>query len=254
LHLNARAQETKMENQLSHWQSTAQHLPHRLLRRRCSERSLPRLCTSLDAIATSAKQLQQPLSQRQRCAHLQSIERSALYLHGMLENFFDVSRKDFAKSLQPRATRVQSVLDTAYAAQPESHQSIELLQPSASMRPIWVDPAYLNLALDCLLDNALQYSRPTSHVTLWAQEYQQNSVCIALSDVGCGIPEADQEKVFEPFWPARDRGGGGLGLGLYLAKRIVNALNGDLWMRSYVGVGTTFYLWLPTAGASNQAA
>ena len=76
---------------------------------------------------------------------------------------------------------------------------------------------------------------------------------VSVADTGPGIPEADLAQIWERFWQGEGRGGKGVGLGLTIAKGLVEAHGGRIWAESKVGVGTTFYFTLPLeqARASN---
>lgn len=69
------------------------------------------------------------------------------------------------------------------------------------------------------------------------------SVIIALSDNGCGIPEEQHDKIFEPRFTTKTKG---MGLGLAMVKNIITSFEGKIWLESEVEKGTTFYLSLPT--------
>ena len=66
-----------------------------------------------------------------------------------------------------------------------------------------------------------------------------------VSDTGCGIPVDALPRIFEPYWQVQKRRTG-LGLGLFIAKTLVEAHGGKIWVDSAPGRGTTFYFTLPT--------
>lgn len=113
-------------------------------------------------------------------------------------------------------------------------------------------PLHLRRVLLNLLDNAIRYSPPgrSVHVVLTAADgYAQ----VAVEDHGSGIDPADLPHIFEPFYradPARARATGGTGLGLAIAEQITRAHGGRIDVRSTVGVGSTFTVYLPLAGAN----
>jgi signal transduction histidine kinase len=111
-----------------------------------------------------------------------------------------------------------------------------------------VDPMLFRRVLDNLLENADKYSPdPTSAIALEVAA-EPRRVVFAVRDRGVGISAADLPHVFAPFFRgerSRDRQSGGVGLGLTLARRIVEALGGSISIESRAGDGTTARVVLP---------
>ena len=81
-------------------------------------------------------------------------------------------------------------------------------------------------------------------------------VILTVADNGIGIPQGEQERIFERFYrvdSARSREAGGTGLGLSIARHIVEAHGGKIWVDSAVGQGSRFHFSVPvaTAGSTN---
>ncbi|EYE88420.1 histidine kinase [Fervidicella metallireducens AeB] len=98
-----------------------------------------------------------------------------------------------------------------------------------------------------LVDNAIKYTNPHGKVLIKG-EGENGKVKISISDNGIGIPEVHIPRLFERFYrvdKARSRDAGGTGLGLAIVKHIVMLLNGDIQVKSKVGEGTTFTIYLP---------
>ena len=73
-------------------------------------------------------------------------------------------------------------------------------------------------------------------------------VCVSVADTGIGIPAENLSRVFERFYKAdKSRSSGGTGLGLAVAKHIVQAHGGEIWVESVEGQGATFSFTLPLA-------
>jgi len=77
-------------------------------------------------------------------------------------------------------------------------------------------------------------------------------VRFAVEDSGCGIPEAHLPHVFERYWQANETARLGMGLGLSIAKAIVEAHGGRIWAESKVGVGSVFRFTLPVAASPTE--
>jgi two-component system sensor histidine kinase BaeS len=110
--------------------------------------------------------------------------------------------------------------------------------------------------LDNLLGNADKYSpRPDSEISLRVSQ-RADQACFEVRDHGLGISAQDLPHVFTAFFRgerSRSRGTGGVGLGLTLAKRIVEAHGGNLEVESTAGQGTTFRALLPLRAGTPSA-
>ncbi|MFH1811596.1 MAG: HAMP domain-containing sensor histidine kinase [Pseudomonadota bacterium] len=131
-----------------------------------------------------------------------------------------------------------------------AHPQHVLVRPdSAVLAPLLADPVLLRRALDNLLDNAGKYSEPGSQVKLTAG-VDGDQLELRVTDQGPGIPPEHMTRLFTPFFrgeQSRARQTGGVGLGLTLARRIVEAHGGTLRLESVPGQGTTAILRVPTA-------
>ena len=110
------------------------------------------------------------------------------------------------------------------------------------------DPVLLRQVMIGLLSNACSYTPAPGTVTLRASRGAENSVTIEVQDTGKGIPLDEQNRVFERFY----RGSGilegeGFGLGLSIAKRMVDVMGGQIGLRSEPGKGSTFWVRLRAA-------
>lgn len=119
----------------------------------------------------------------------------------------------------------------------------------AGLPRVSADPALLERILTNLLTNALKYSPPGSVVTVTLVQHE-GEIVTSIVDHGPGIPPSDLPHLFQKYsqiGPRRERGGG-LGLGLHITKRLVEAHGGRIWVESQVGSGSTFSFSLPIAG------
>jgi len=118
----------------------------------------------------------------------------------------------------------------------------------------------LEQVLGNLLENAVKYSPDGSDITV-AVEDRGDSFVTAVCDRGIGIPADELGQVFERFHRGRQVSStnyGGLGLGLYITKQIIERHGGSIWVESKEGQGTTFYFSLPVssdepAGTASQS-
>jgi signal transduction histidine kinase len=128
-------------------------------------------------------------------------------------------------------------------------RSIELRTPGDPI-VVHADPVRLGQVMGNLITNAIKYSPEGTPIDIRVAREGERAV-VSVRDEGEGIPEADQERVFGRFQRLDNsltRQTGGTGLGLYIARRLVEAMGGRLWLDSKPGVGSTFSFSLPLAG------
>lgn len=116
-------------------------------------------------------------------------------------------------------------------------------------RDLWVeiDTDKIMQVIDNIMNNAIKYSPDGGKIEVQLME-THNNVVLSIADQGLGIPKKDLEKVFERFYrvdKARARKQGGTGLGLAISKEVMKAHQGQIWVESIEGKGSTFYISLP---------
>src|SRR5205085_3354130 len=115
------------------------------------------------------------------------------------------------------------------------------------------DPKLLERVFDNLVGNAVKFTPTGGTITVSAQR-QQGRVQFLIKDTGRGIPKEAQSRIFDKFQQVRpgDRAGG-YGLGLAVAKFIVEAHKGEIRVESEVGIGSRFTFWLPVRPADTSS-
>jgi signal transduction histidine kinase len=186
---------------------------------------------------------------------LQVIEEEADRLEALINNLLDVSRiqasglrLDYADVNLERLAR--KVVE-AYRTQTTEHQ-LEVDFPAA-LPLVWGDEERLRQVLTNLVSNAIKYSPQGGLIRIggWLEQPEgaadHTRVVLYIADQGIGIPTADLPKIFDRFYRVDSslrRSTAGAGLGLYLAKAIVEAHGGQIWAHSEAGKGTTFFIGL----------
>jgi signal transduction histidine kinase len=120
--------------------------------------------------------------------------------------------------------------------------------------PALADADRLEDVLANLVGNALKFSPPDKPVRVAARAVG-SSVEVAVRDNGPGIAPAEQERIFDRFYQVHrgpDRRAGGSGLGLYIVRGYVTAMNGSIRVESALGHGSTFTVTLPAADAAAE--
>jgi len=112
---------------------------------------------------------------------------------------------------------------------------------------VLADPDYIRQVLNNLISNSLKYSNNNGKIEVDCR-YEDEKIIFFIKDNGVGIPLNDQKRIFEKFFRAGNvitKETSGTGLGLYIAKAIVEGHDGKIWFESQEGKGTTFYFSLP---------
>jgi two-component system phosphate regulon sensor histidine kinase PhoR len=147
----------------------------------------------------------------------------------------------------PMGELIEACAETTRLKAAEKNISLKLDCPS-DLPAVRGDSIRLREVLQNLLDNAVQYTPSGGAITV--QAIAENQVAIAVIDTGIGIPQAEQERIFERFYrvdAARSREVGGTGLGLSIARHLVEAHGGLIEVKSEVERGSTFTVFLPLA-------
>lgn len=176
---------------------------------------------------------------------------SAEFMLKLVDDLLDVARIEAGKlhlrredtdldALLRGAVEVASVL-----ARPKDIE-VSFACPEPLPRLV-VDPVKIEQVMNNLLGNAVKFSGPGTRVAVGAA-LRDGAVAVSVQDQGPGIPAAERDRLFRPFGTTSVRATGGeksTGLGLAIAKRIVEAHGGRLSLDSEVGQGTTFTFTLP---------
>jgi signal transduction histidine kinase len=173
------------------------------------------------------------------------------YMIELVSDLLDVTAIESGQlSMERKNVNLTEFLQECYSADSvlALGKSIELkLDADLSLPTISFDPRRIREVLDNLISNAIKFSHPRTVITIRARVVD-NEVHIAVADEGQGIPEKEQPKVFDAFSKVSVRPTAGeksTGLGLAIAKRMVEAHHGRIWIESEVGKGTTVTFSLP---------
>jgi signal transduction histidine kinase len=210
------------------------------------------LRTPLTSVYGAAVTLRQhALDEEKRNALLEIVSTESARLARLLDDILWVSRLDsgradtYIKPVEPTEV-VSDVVDATRPHLPPT-LSLELYQPLAPSA-IAADPDKLRQVLLNLIENAVKYSDAgTIEVRL---EPQNGMMRFSVRDEGLGIPPEEQERIFDKFHrldPQMKHGVGGTGLGLYICRELVERMDGQIWVDSAPGKGTTFIFELPLA-------
>jgi signal transduction histidine kinase len=170
-------------------------------------------------------------------------------LTGLINDLLDISRIQAGRlRVLPAPTPLRDLLRELVEAHrlTAPDHPLELVEPPEEL-VVLGDRARLAQVISNLLDNAVKYSPPGSPVRV-ALQAQEGQALLSVQDSGIGIPPEQRQQVFERFFRARNAPSshyGGLGLGLYIARDIVERHRGRIWVESELGRGSTFFAALP---------
>ena len=201
--------------------------PAQLLERRLTRAGMERERESADTIISAARRMDTMIQDLVDAARSESgqlrLKRQPVHLRAFALDL----KERLAASLETRRIAIEIPLD---------------------LPPASADPARLERILTNLWSNALKYSAPGTSVEVRARQ-EDGWVTTSVTDHGPGIPPDDLPRLFERYFrtgTGRERREG-VGLGLYIARQLVEAHGGRIWVESEVGVGSRFSFSLPIA-------
>lgn len=176
-------------------------------------------------------------------------EASLARLNMLIDDLLDASRVAAGTlALRPRAIDFGAVLRcTLSRLAPLLADRPVHVQLGTSHHEVWGDPERLDQVIRDLLDNAVKYSPPGSPIEITLESRGEMEL-LAITDHGIGMSPNEQEHAYERWYQAeasRRISVGGLGLGLYISRDIVERMGGQIWTRSAPDVGSTFFVALP---------
>ena len=118
--------------------------------------------------------------------------------------------------------------------------------------PKCLPSARIQQVLSNLVGNAIKFTPPGGRIVVSAEALAEPAVRFAVVDSGPGIAPEQLPHVFGRYWQANPADRRGIGLGLAIAKGLVEAHGGRIWVESQVGAGSKFYFTLPAALAADE--
>lgn len=222
-----------------------------------------------DMVATVAHEFRTPLTSLRMAIHLcleqvvgPVTEKQADLLHAaredcerlqaMVDDLLDLSRIEAGRIEMHRhpmsaTLLVESAIEAHRAAAAEQHVRLSA-QPPLVDGEVLVDPERVALVFTNFISNAIRHTPENGEVRVSAR-LLDGSVRFAVADTGEGIPQEYQRYIFDKFFRVPGAPSGGAGLGLSIAKEIVQGHGGEVGVESAVGQGSIFWFTVPLAAA-----
>lgn len=211
------------------------------------------LRSPLNTIAMSLAVIEKGAADARHAPALGIVRRAIASMDRLIQDLLEVNLISAGRlPVEPRLVEVAVLLEDA-------RQAVAALAAAKSQRfevaradcgRVLADRDRIGQLIANLAGNAVKYT-PEGGAILLDAEPADGEVRFRVSDTGPGIDAQDLPHIFDPFWQARRVRRGGVGLGLPIAKGIVDAHGGRIWVRSAPGLGSQFFFTLPRAGSAS---
>lgn len=200
--------------------------------------------------------------------YLDEVYESGQRMVRLINELLNVSRLESGRlKIEPKQVQIedfiQKIIDEVKPLTMAKKCACPLTTPKTKLPLIMIDPDLLRQVIQNLITNAIKYSTPEKcDITVAIerknnidQEITSDYIIISVTDKGIGIPKDIQPRIFNKFFRANNAiklAADGSGLGLYIAKMIIEASGGKIWFISKEGEGTTFYVAIPIDGMKKK--
>jgi signal transduction histidine kinase len=207
-------------------------------------------------LGASLLKMSESLSSEDR-EQLDIIDISAKRMSRLIADLLDVTRLEGGKQLplEPDRVEVETLLHEAYElfkAQAAASEITLQFHCDENVPAVHADRHRVLQVLSNLVGNSMKFTPSGGMIMVHAQP-RKASVLFTVADTGPGIPKEHQSEIFNPYWQAKRAERLGAGLGLPIAKGIVEAHGGSIWVESEPGKGTRFYFTLKIATEGDDA-
>lgn len=204
--------------------------------------------TPLTSIRTGISAMLAESPGRDQREWLEIMDEESRRLSAMMVEAIQIARIEAGHvDLDKQTHTVEDLVYSALEKELASGTQVEIDLPQ-NLPPVSADAGLIRLVIRQIAGNALKYSQPGSPICVRA-EAAHDAVVISVADRGPGIPAEEQSLIFEKYYRGRNGGGHltGMGLGLPIARQVVEAHDGRVWVESEPGQGAKFSFILPFA-------
>lgn len=211
--------------------------------------------TSIKGIVTSLLQKDIELDDDTREMLLNGVNEETDRLGSLVTNLLNMSKLEAGVwKPEKEPCYIPDIVDEVLKHQKWVHMNhIFRADLEPDLPEIQADYGQIRQVLINLLENATAYSEEGTEINIRARVVD-NTIEVSVADQGVGIPSDELERVFDKFYRGtqKRRNHGGAGLGLAICQAVIQSHDGQIWVESIVGRGSTFYFRLPIAQFSNN--
>ena len=194
-----------------------------------------------------------PMPREKQAEHLERIRRAGERMNRLVQDLLDIAKLEAGRvAISPRPIEVAPLMReaqgmlTPLAAERELRLDVHVAD---GLQPVMADEGRVLQVVSNLVGNAVKFTPPGGTITIRADD-APGGVRFSVSDTGVGMTTEQLSKLFGQFWQANPADRRGIGLGLSIAKGIVEAHDGRIWVESQPGAGTTFHFTLSSSLSS----
>lgn len=206
--------------------------------------------TSIIAFAELMHEQAKEENQKEQMENLQDIVDSSYHLLNMINDLLDMAKIEAGQMVvRPTSTELAEVVASVERTiMPLAmKKNIKIKNEIDWQLPlVWVDPDRLRQVILNLASNAVKFTMPEGQI-IFAAEIKDDQMICSVKDTGIGISKEEQKFIFDRFRQADSsttRSHAGTGLGLALVKNLIELHQGEIWVESALGEGSTFYFTL----------
>ena len=194
--------------------------------------------------------------------NLNKLYSTSLALLSLIEDFLDVSKLELHQfeislktvPLKKLTEEISRIIEKHAPIAKEKDLAVKTLFTVQEDSKIQIDLSRVSRIVENLLENSINYSLPNGNVSI-SLESEKDFIRFSITDTGIGIPDVEKGHIFEEFFRsvnAKKYRSTGSGIGLFLAKKLVEAHGGKIWFFSKEGDGSTFIFTLPMIDHSKR--
>ncbi|OFZ19452.1 MAG: hypothetical protein A2Z20_05330 [Bdellovibrionales bacterium RBG_16_40_8] len=199
-------------------------------------------------LASQVLRKSEKLNKDQLRGFIDQVQRSANLMKRLIDDILDFSVIEEGKlSITKKVEKVSEVFTPVIdAAKRQSENKKQILEVDISLAQpsVFCDAYRIGQVLSNLLTNAIKFTPEGGIITVSVRQHV-DGVLVLVSDTGSGMAAEDLPNIFNRFWQANRSTRAGSGLGLSIAKGIVEAHGGKIWVESELGKGSVFYFTIP---------